>query len=265
MAQTKTISTKIKKKKWYPLVAPKIFRNVTLGETLVFDEKAMLGKTITQNLMSLTGDIKKQNINIDFIVTKVENGRALTKIVGFRMIPTSVKRLTRRRSQKISLSFTCNTADGKQIRIKPLIFAISTTKGSVATHLRRSATEYLIKTINKMTYENLLIDLINHKFQYSLKDSIKKIYPIRASEIREMYIEKEKRHDVETKEEIKDITIEKKEDTKEIVKENKEEVEEKPIEEKVEETVKEKTIIEEKAVEEIKEDNKKEIIVESKE
>ena len=215
MAQAKTV-TKVKKKKWYPLIAPRIFRNEVLGETFVYDENAMIEKTVTQNLMNLTGDVKKQNININFIVTKVEDGKAFTDIIGYQMIQASIKRLTRRNSEKIELSFTCQTADGKFIRIKPLIFAISSTKGSVSSRVRRTTVDFLTKTIKKLTYDNLINDLVNHKLQSSLRENIKKIYPVRVAEIMNMHIEKEKKYEEETaKKEIpREITKEKKAEEK---------------------------------------------------
>ena len=195
MAQVKTIATKLRKKKWYPLIAPSIFRNAVLGETSVYDEAAIMGKTVTQNLMSLTGDVKKQNININFIVTKVENGKAFTDIIGYCMVPSTIRRLTRRKSRKIELSFAVDTADGKHIRIKPLIFPISSTKSSVSGHLLKTTLDFLTKTIKKLSYDDLVRDLINHTIQSSLRDAIKKIYPVRVAEIRMMYLEKEKRHE----------------------------------------------------------------------
>ena len=60
------VSTKIKKKNWYQIVAPKIFNGAMLGETIVYDQNAMVGKTVTQNLMNLTNDSKRQNVNIKF-------------------------------------------------------------------------------------------------------------------------------------------------------------------------------------------------------
>ncbi len=250
MAQTK--SSKVRKKKWYPLLAPRIFRNVVLGETLVYDQDAIMGKTITQNLMNLTGDVKKQNISMDFVVNRIEDGKAHTEIIGYHMIPTSVKRLTRRNSEKIDLSFSCHTVDGKHIRIKPLIFAISSTKGSVGAHLRKTAQDYLIKTIKKMTYDSLVIDLINHKFQYSLKDNIKKIYPVRVSEIRDMHLETEKKQE---EEKVTEKTTSKKDEEKpkELKKESKEETSKKPEKEEAKEATNKE---EEKAEAEEEKENK---------
>lgn len=276
MVQAKAI-TKIKKKHWYPLIAPSIFRNAVLGETTVYDENAMMGKTVTQNLMSLTGDIKKQNTNIEFIVTKVDNGKAFTDIIGYYLIPASIKRLTRRRSEKIELSFTCETSDGKHIRIKPLIFAISNTKSSVRHHIRRSVTDFLVRTIKKMTYNDLIKDLIDFKIQKTLRDSIKKIYPVRICQIKSIYIEKEKKHEEEDEVKVKEVvekTLDKKKSEeikveespakeKTVEKAKSEETKEEKIETEgkvIEKEQKEEKTVEEIKSEEIKKEVEKEVI-----
>lgn len=208
---------KVKRKRWQQIIAPKIFGNVVLGETLIAEPKLALNKTITQNLMNLTHDMKKQNINMKFIVNKVEGNNAHTKIIGYDMVPTSVRRLTRRGSEKIKLSFVCKTSDNIIVRVKPLIFTRGMVKNSVTTKLRKTITEYLPRAISKMTFDNLLNDLINYKLQFSLKDRLKKIYPLRKCEIESMGIEKEKKPVEEKKVEN--------------VREDKEAMEEKKVEE----------------------------------
>ena len=248
-------ATKIKKKKWYSIIAPKIFRNVVLGETFIEEPKLALNKTITQNLMNLTHDVKKQNSNIKFIVDKVEGDKAYTKIIGYNMVPTSIRRLTRRRSQKIELSLVCKTSDNKKVRIKSLIFARGAIKSSINTKLTKIVIEYLTKAISKVTFDNLINDLINYKLQISLRERLKRIYPLRKCEIKSMEIEKEKKP-VDEKKEAKEEELKVKERPKEENKEAKEEEKEQPEKEEAKEAKKEepKKEVKEEPKEEIKED-----------
>ena len=250
-------ATKIKRKRWYSIIAPKIFRNAVLGETYITEPGLALNKTITQNLTNLTYDARKQNTNIKFIVDKVEGDKAYTKIIGYNMIPTSIRRLTRRRSEKIELSFACITSDNKKIRIKPLIFARSLTKGSVAARLNKTTIEYLTKAISKMTFDNLINDLINYKLQSSLRERLKKIYPLRTAEIKSMEIEKEKKP-VEEKKVAKEEELKVKERPKEEKKEVKEEEKEQPEKEEAKEAKKEepKKEVKEEKPQETKEEEK---------
>ena len=257
-------ATKIKKKIWCPIIAPKLFKNVFLGETYITEPKLALNKTITKNLMDLTKDVKKQNMNIKFVVDRVEGGKAHTKVVGFKMISSSIKRLTRRRSDKIELSFVCKTSDNKKVRIKPLLFTRSLTTSSVTKNLNKTTTEQLTKAISKTSFEDLLNDLIAHRVQSHFWKSLKTVYPLRNFEIKSMEIEKDKKpmeeKKVEAVKEKKEAEPEKKETEKKEETKEEEKVEEKEVkEEKIEE--KQPAVKEEETKEEVKEEKpeKKEV------
>ncbi len=188
---------KIMKKEWYPIVAPKIFGNVVLGETYVYDPEQMVGKGITRNLMGLTNDVKRQNINVSFKVSSVQNGKAFADVISYYMAQSSIKRLVRKGVQKIDMSFSCKTSDNKDLRVKPLLITRGLTTGSVATKIRRIAQEFLVKYISAITYDNLINDLVNHKLQMALKSESNKIYPLRVCEIRSMEIVLEKKPEAE--------------------------------------------------------------------
>lgn len=181
--------SKIKKKRWYPIIAPKLLKEVVLGETTVAEPELMLKKAITVNLMTITNDPKKQNINVKFVINEVTGNRALTEMVGFEIIPASLKRLIRKGKKKIDISFVCETSDKKRVRIKPLFLIRNTTKGSTESALRKYTIDFLTKTISKVTYDELINLLISHKIQESLRAAVKRIYPLKISEIRYMGVE----------------------------------------------------------------------------
>lgn len=193
---------KLKKKQWYPIIAPKQFDNAIIGETLVYEPQQMLGKTLSHSLMNLTNDMKRQNVAIHFKVVEVEGNKAKTSIIGYEIIPSSVKRFVRRASEKIDLSFTCETADNIFLRVKPLVITKSDIKGSTAARLRHNVMAFLAKTIKKMTYEEVLNDLILHKMQSMMRENLNKIYPLKVCEIRYLGIE-ERQKPQEVKVEVK--------------------------------------------------------------
>ena len=180
--------TKVAKKEWYPIIAPKIFREAVIGETLVYDPNKMIGKSMSENLMNLTNDVKKQNIKVVFEIVNVENNRALTEITGYKMVPSSVKRLVRRNIEKVDMSFSCSTSDNKKLRIKPLIITRSAVSSSVGAKIRRNAEDFITEYVQGISYDNLANDLITHKLQDLLRAGLNKVYPLRICEIRSMYV-----------------------------------------------------------------------------
>ena len=182
------VKAKVIRKEWCPILAPKIFQNTVLGETYVYEPEQMIGKSIIQNLMNLTNDVKRQNINVKFKVANVQNGKAFTDVIGYYMAQSSIRRLIRRNIEKINMSFLCKTSDNKNLQIKPLLIARSATTGSVATKMRKNAQDFIVKYINSVSYDNLVNDMITHKLQASLKKDLNKIHPLRICEIRSMEI-----------------------------------------------------------------------------
>ena len=180
---------KLKKKQWYQITAPKQFENIVLGETLVYEPSVMMGKTLSHSLMNLTNDNKRQNINIHFKVVEVDGDKAKTSIMGYEIIPSSVKRYVRRNSKKIDLSFKCETSDNTLLRVKPLIVTKTDVKGSVVSKLIENATNLLTKAIKKLSYEEFINGLISRKIQDEMKSTLNKIYPLKVCEIRYAGIE----------------------------------------------------------------------------
>ena len=179
---------KIAKKEWYPILAPKVFQNAVLGETTVYEPQQMMGKGLSMSLTSLINDSKRQNININFEVVDVQNGKALANVVGYGMVQSSIRRLMRRNIERIDMSFSCKTSDNKDLRVKPLLITRSATIGSVVAKIGRTAQDFIVKYIGSASYDSLINDLVTQKLQNSLRKELNKIYPLRVCEIRSMEV-----------------------------------------------------------------------------
>lgn len=184
---------KVKKKRWVAIAAPKLFEGDVLGESYTTNPNALIGRTITVNLMALTNDVKRQNTNIKFLINGVEGDNAVTELISYSIASSSIKRMVRKGRARIDTSFICFTADNKRVRVKPFLLITTSTKGSAAAALKKQAVEILKKEIKTMQYEDLIKNLIMYNVQRGLRDQLKKIFPIRACEIRELSIEREKK------------------------------------------------------------------------
>ena len=191
MAQTKSL--KVKKKRWYPILAPKMFKQVQVGEMFLDDPRKSVGRTITTNLMEITNDMKKQNINIRFSVSGSEGDNIHTAVSGYDMVPASIKRMVRRGRERIDYSSIFSTADNKNIRLKAILLTRFKVKGSVERALVKSLQDYLVKTISRTKYDDLVGDIVFHKFQKALYSNLSRIYPLKNCEVRSMKIEERKK------------------------------------------------------------------------
>lgn len=173
-----------KRKKWYQIIAPKLFNEQTLGETMALEADLVMGRTTTLNLMTITKDIKKQNVKVSFKVNDIKGLKAYTEFTAYQMIPASIKRLVRKGREKISDSFTAVSKDGKNIRIKPLIICQNTVTHSVGTDIREATKKMTTEILKQIPYHTFVRDVITGKFQRALRQQLSKIYPTRIAEIR---------------------------------------------------------------------------------
>jgi len=246
MAKEKLVlkASKIKKK-WYQILAPKEINENLIGETPSLDPRLLIGKVIRINLMNLTKDIKKQNINIRFKIIGLIENKAQTEVIGYQIIPAFIKRIIKKDRSNLHDSFVCETSDGKRVRLKTLIITIRKTKGAVTTSLTNSMKVNLKDYVKKISYKELINELISYKLQINLKNSLKSIYPLRNCEIKEMILEAEKK-----------IIGKKEEKEKVEVKEESSEAEEKkPVKPQVEEKKEETKPKKEKVKKEVNQDN----------
>jgi len=188
----KKSATRVRRKTWYTIIAPKLFNNQVLGESCVFDQRQLLGRKLRVNLMSLSGDPKKQNINIDFKITDLQGNKVKAEIVGYSMIASSIKRYVRRGATRIDETLICETSDNKKLKIKLFLLTRVHVKSSREKQLRKLLIESIVASVKKYTYEKFFDAIITYKLQRSVRQTLNKISPLRVCEVRSVTIASEK-------------------------------------------------------------------------
>ena len=173
-----------RKKKWHKIVAPEFLRSTFIGETPTAEPENLVGKTTKVNLMNITRNMKDQNINVTFEVTKLTGDTASTQIKQLQMVPASVKRVVKRGKNRLDDSFVCLTADSKHVRIKPLIITNNSTTKPVQTAMRKKMVDFYKKKVVKINYDVFCQEVITKKFQKALRETLSKVYPLRICEVR---------------------------------------------------------------------------------
>ena len=210
MAKARKVRAVGAKKTWFPIVAPKSFNSQVVGEIFIAEPSSAVGRLVPVNLMNLTGDMRRQNVNIIFKINNVTGNKAYTETIGYEILTSSIKRLVKRAKNKVDYSFTAETADNYKVKIKVLMITIALTKLSTLTSLRNAAKENVRKTLSKMKYEDFVSELVNYKIQLTLKKQLSKVYPLRNCEIRSMRIMHRAKAPVEEKPKAKPKKEEKK-------------------------------------------------------
>lgn len=185
---TMAIKQKVRKgkRKWYPIHAPALFNQQLIGETMVWETEAMLDKPLKVNVMSLTGNPKKQNMEAHFIVTDVKEGVAHTKATGLHLQHNAAKRLARKGRSKVSDSFLAKTANDELIRIKPIIMTRSKADNAIQRALRAKAKQVIRAFTAQYNIETLITEIVQGRLQRFVKDQLEEVFPVRSADIRSL-------------------------------------------------------------------------------
>lgn len=181
---TKGKAAVIKKKRWVVILAPKIFNEQPIGETYISEFSEAQGRDASVSLTAITGDPQKQNIVLSFTMNGNTANAITTVSTGYRLTPAAVRKTMRRSKSKIEDSFKLTTSDNIPTIIKPVLVTKNRTNGAVLRNLRRTLKAYLTKKVTTTTFENMLLDLVMHKLQRELQDTLKKVYPLSTCEIK---------------------------------------------------------------------------------
>lgn len=184
MAQVTNL--KKKKKKWITILATKDFGSMELGETFVDENEKVLGKVVCANMMNLTRDMKRQNVQLFFIVKELTNNEAHTELYAYEMVPAFLKRVTKKAKERVDHSFELTSQDNIKFRVKPVMMTKGVAHHSVATSLRKGAENYLSSLAKKSTFTDLMKSVIAGNLQKDLKNELKKIYPLNSAMIKHL-------------------------------------------------------------------------------
>lgn len=172
------------KKRWAQIVAPKSFNHMVLGESHVETAEQLVGKSITANLMTLSGDMRAQGVEIRFDVTGVQDGKGVTAVTGYEMLPSAMKRLVRRGRAKVADSFVVRTSTGRLVRIKPVVLTANPASSGAQTTIRLAVRDKTKAIVKSLSFDTLIQDVISYKFQRALRDVANKTHPVKNVEIR---------------------------------------------------------------------------------
>lgn len=187
VSKSKTIDP-WKLKRWYPIYGPKYLRDAFIGETPATESKNVVGREVNISLAAVLNDMKKQSINVTFKIIKLEGSNAVTEVKKFEISPSYVRRQIRKDRDRIDDSIVMKTADNKDVVLKPFLVTKNPVNNSKKTLLRKLARQELKDYVSKVTYSELVQDLISTKIQKTIGAVLRKVCPLRSTDIRVMEI-----------------------------------------------------------------------------
>lgn len=177
---------KLKGKEWFTLVAPKLFKEKIIGETPTSDPKSLIGRKTEVNLINLVEDLSKYYIKFYFKVNEIKDDKAYTEFSGLECMRDYISRLIRYGIARIDTVQDLTTKDNKKIRMKSIIVTSKKIKKNVEITLKKFVEDKIKKEVESSSIDELIEKTINDHIKNSVFKEGKKIYPIRAFEIRKI-------------------------------------------------------------------------------
>jgi len=193
MARTEQIKKSGKRKKWYTIIAPDMLNNRVLGDIYLREPSAMKGRNLKVNLFNISGDIKKQNVNINFRIKDYIDGKGITEFIGYEISSSTIRRWVRHDISRVDDSFVLKTKDNIFVRVKPLVITHTKAHNPVKTKIRMISRSLLKSIINKNNLNDIFEQLISYKIQKNLKSNVSTVHPIKTALIRMLEVTNEKK------------------------------------------------------------------------
>jgi len=175
-----------KTKQWYEVVAPQIFDSKVVGEVIASDPKNLINRVVKVGLDELTGDFSQTYTNVKLRIVDVKGKNATTRFIGSEQLPSYVKTFVRRGKTLVDDVVDVKTADGQQVRIKPIVFTGGKIARDAEAAIRTTIRKELVEKAAKTNLDDLLREILFKKYAHSLVSSVKKIAPIKRIEIRKI-------------------------------------------------------------------------------
>ncbi|MEM4663211.1 MAG: hypothetical protein QXM75_04270 [Candidatus Diapherotrites archaeon] len=184
----KKSAEKLKKKKWYKVYAPKMFKEVIIGETPAEKEQQLIGRTVEIPLANVAGQKKPSPILVKFRINNTISGRANTELVGCRYDSGYLRRIVRRRKSKIDVINYLETADKKRIKIVTTVICLTKIERKKETKVRNTVSDELSKEVRSSNFEDIMQQIIFGNMIQKLFNLVKNIAPVQRVEIVKAYL-----------------------------------------------------------------------------
>ncbi|MFW6120376.1 MAG: 30S ribosomal protein S3ae [Petrotogales bacterium] len=223
-ARTRSAARRVKdkwrSKNWYQILAPTLFDDVPISETLSENPENLIGRVTNVSLQDITNDFRKSHIKLLFKINKVEEGNAHTQFKGHTLTSDYLRKMIRRKKSRVDGIYDVETKDGARLRVKPFAIADKRVQNSQKKLIRNTMKETITKEGKTKTLNEFLRDIFDGKIGSEIYRDCKKFYPVKRVEIYKTEIKRVPTVEIEEKEPPKKKETE---ETKEIDKKKKKE------------------------------------------
>lgn len=180
------MAKKLRGKEWYTLVAPKMFDEKPLGETVAGDPKILKDRVVEASLANLVNDLNKYYFKFYFRINEIKEKKAHTEFAGLECMRDYISRMIRHGINRIDTIQDLTTKDKKKIRFKTITVTNRRIRRGIEKDLRKFIEDKMRKEVESATLNELLEKIIDDSLKNDVLKEGTKIYPLRMFEVRKI-------------------------------------------------------------------------------
>lgn len=174
---------KWKTKKWFTVLAPALFNNVSIAQTPAEDPEHIVNRTIAVSAREITGNIKKSQLMLHFKVNNVQGLNAYTELSSLMVQPSSVRRLVRRKTSKVESVDDVTCKDGVHARVKSVALVSHQISAPKRAQVRVMLREGMMGLAAQNNYEALLNSFVSGDPTGGIMEKARKIAPMKRVDV----------------------------------------------------------------------------------
>lgn len=178
------MARKGKPKKWYYIIAPKVFGEREIGVVPASEDKLLLGRRLTISAIDLTNDFDKYYLKLSFKIIGVNGDKALTRFDGSECTRDYISRMVLHKVTRVDNIQDLVTKDGVKIRVKSLTVLSGRTSSLIKKTVRAKVGEMMRDFVTNMTLDDFIRGMLSGKIKKTIFQTVRKIHPVRYFEIR---------------------------------------------------------------------------------
>jgi small subunit ribosomal protein S3Ae len=183
-ATARKVKDKWRSKEWYRVLAPDMFNNAQIAETLGDESSKIIGRVTEVTMQDLTGDFSKMHIKLLFRVYDIKGQDAHTQFTGHTLTSDYIRRLTRRKHSKTDGVFDVLTKDKALIRVKPMAVTEKRIQVSQQQAIRKIMGNIVRKEASSRVSSEFIREMLAGNISIAILRACKPIYPLKRVEIR---------------------------------------------------------------------------------
>jgi len=187
---TRKVKDRWKAKNWYQILAPSIFNNVPVAETLAESPESLIGRVSEVSLQDLTNDFRKSHIKLLFSIDKIEQNTAHTQLKGTQLTSDYLRRMIRRRKSRVDGVFNVETRDSALVTVKPFAIAEKRIQSSQKKLIRNVMKEVIAKEGKVKTLNAFVRECIDGKIGSEIYKNCKVYYPVKRIEVNKIEVKR---------------------------------------------------------------------------